>query len=441
MNITQNQAELSHARKWLKLGIAALAVGGLFSVLLVMARTPGVQELIPFRNFFKTALVVHVDLTILVWFLCFMGFASSLFFRSFSMINFSALLCMIAATIFMSLPPFMGDAMPLMNNYIPVLQTPLFIMAIALIFVSLVLVVLRNFSAWVLHIKSGEKPSVVNYAMISLSFSAFSALLCFALAGLEMPEYSRGYNYYEMLFWAGGHVLQILYAGCMMFCWLHLLQRLQILQPWHDRLFKILFLLNAIFASLGVILYLYSGVNDENYMSNFTIYKIAFAGFAPSIAWLAVSYALIKSDNLFIKNNRVILSFLLASLALFATGGIISTFIQGSNSIIPAHYHGMIVAVTLAVMGFVVVVLPDIGYGVVNNRWIFAQPIIYGVGQILHVIGLAWSGGYGAVRKSAETVTDPNIVIGMGMMGAGGMLAIIAGLIFVIVVGRRILKG
>ncbi|MBS1236058.1 MAG: cytochrome oxidase subunit, partial [Proteobacteria bacterium] len=58
---------------WLLLGLLALLCSGIFSVLLVLARTPGMQSLIPWADFFHTALVVHVDLSVLVWFLAFGG--------------------------------------------------------------------------------------------------------------------------------------------------------------------------------------------------------------------------------------------------------------------------------------------------------------------------------------------------------------------------------
>ena len=56
---------------WLAFGIAALAASGVFSLLLVAARTPGVKELFPAADFFRVALVAHVDLSVLVWFLAF----------------------------------------------------------------------------------------------------------------------------------------------------------------------------------------------------------------------------------------------------------------------------------------------------------------------------------------------------------------------------------
>ena len=51
---------------WLMLGLTSLVGAGIFSVLLVLSRTPMVQEMTPFVDFFRVALVVHVDLSVLV---------------------------------------------------------------------------------------------------------------------------------------------------------------------------------------------------------------------------------------------------------------------------------------------------------------------------------------------------------------------------------------
>ena len=67
----------SNARRlttgWLLLGLSALVIGGLYTILVVLSRTPFFQEIIPWVDFFRTALVVHVNLTVLVWFLAFAG--------------------------------------------------------------------------------------------------------------------------------------------------------------------------------------------------------------------------------------------------------------------------------------------------------------------------------------------------------------------------------
>ena len=59
-------AQRSLARAWLWLGMAALIGSGLFAILLVVSRTPGLQKLFPVADFFRLALVVHVDLSVLV---------------------------------------------------------------------------------------------------------------------------------------------------------------------------------------------------------------------------------------------------------------------------------------------------------------------------------------------------------------------------------------
>jgi len=124
---------------------------------------------------------------------------------------------------------------------------------------------------------------------------------------------------------------------------------------------------------------------------------------------------------------------------LFAAGGVIGAFISGNNVKIPAHYHGCIVGVTLALMGLVYLLLPKLGYRAPTGRLATWQPVLYGFGQLLHIVGLVWSGGYGVQRKVAgaeQVLRTPSEIAGMGLMGLGGAIAIIGGLLFVVVVLR-----
>jgi hypothetical protein len=58
-------------RAWLFLGVMALIGSGLLAVLLVLSRTPGIQDVFPLKDLFRAALVVHVDLSVAVWFMAF----------------------------------------------------------------------------------------------------------------------------------------------------------------------------------------------------------------------------------------------------------------------------------------------------------------------------------------------------------------------------------
>jgi heme/copper-type cytochrome/quinol oxidase subunit 1 len=131
---------------------------------------------------------------------------------------------------------------------------------------------------------------------------------------------------------------------------------------------------------------------------------------------------------------------LLSSVLLFAAGGVIGIFISGSNVRIPAHYHGCIVGVTLALMGLVYRLLPALGYAAPRGRLAIAQPWLYAVGQLMHITGLVWSGGYGVQRKVAgaeQVLRSTGEIAGMGLMGLGGAIAIAGGLLFVVVVLRE----
>jgi heme/copper-type cytochrome/quinol oxidase subunit 1 len=128
---------------------------------------------------------------------------------------------------------------------------------------------------------------------------------------------------------------------------------------------------------------------------------------------------------------------LAASLTLFAAGGVLAMAISGVNTIIPAHYHGSIVGVTLALMGLTYHLLPTLGLSLPAGRMARVQPWIYGSGQLLHIGGLAVSGAMGIQRKTAGTAQGLDTFgakAAMGVMGIGGLLAIVGGVLFVLVV-------
>lgn len=51
---------------WLKLGIISLGFAGLYSVVLVVLRTPQLASFFPNPHIFKSALIIHVDLSVLI---------------------------------------------------------------------------------------------------------------------------------------------------------------------------------------------------------------------------------------------------------------------------------------------------------------------------------------------------------------------------------------
>jgi heme/copper-type cytochrome/quinol oxidase subunit 1 len=134
---------------------------------------------------------------------------------------------------------------------------------------------------------------------------------------------------------------------------------------------------------------------------------------------------------------------LIASLALFGTGGIVGFAVHGSDVRIPAHYHGTIVGVTIAMMGLAYWLLPRLGFAAPPPRLATWQAYLYGGGQLLHIVGLVWSGGYGVQRKVADgAIVERTLeqIVGMGLMGAGGLIAIAGGMLFVAIAIAAVAK-
>ena len=66
--ITQSQNN-SLTNSWLKLGILSLGFAGLYSIILVVLRTPQLSSFFPNPHIFKSALIIHVNLSVLIWLL------------------------------------------------------------------------------------------------------------------------------------------------------------------------------------------------------------------------------------------------------------------------------------------------------------------------------------------------------------------------------------
>ena len=92
----------------------------------------------------------------------------------------------------------------------------------------------------------------------------------------------------------------------------------------------------------------------------------------------------------------------------------------------------------------VYLLLPRFGFAAPRSRLATWQPLLYGAGQMMHIAGLVWSGGYGVQRKVAgaeQVLRTPQETFGMGLMGVGGLVAIVGGFLFIVVVWRAVREG
>jgi cytochrome c oxidase subunit I len=264
------------------------------------------------------------------------------------------------------------------------------------------------------------------------------ALLAFAWSYAVLPGTLNGKAYYEILFWGGGHALQFTWTLLMLVAWLWLAGDCGARVPLSPRVALLMFALALASIFVTPYAYLAYDVASVEHRSLLTWAMRLGGGVAIVPVGLAVVMAMCNAPPAD-ATARPLRAALLASVTLFAAGGLIGVFISGSNVRIPAHYHGCIVGVTLSLMGLVFKLLPALGYSAPQGRLATVQPWLYAAGQLMHIAGLVWSGGYGVQRKVAgaeQVLRTPSEIAGMGLMGLGGAIAIVGGLLFVVVVLR-----
>jgi cytochrome c oxidase subunit 1 len=427
------------ARNWLMLSLAALLAAGVYSILLVLARTPAIQNLIPLIDFFHISLVVHVNLSVLIWLLSLAGVMWCLSSRK-ELKHWDRLSFWLATggTAIVIASPFLGADQPLMNNYVPLLQHPVFYTGLALFTAGISSHLLRSlFSRQ--HEKNLDGPGALRLGITISAIVTAIAVLAFLASLYGMPHEMAGQVYFEFLFWGGGHILQFAYTILMLIAWVMLASASDCRFVLTPRLTLTFLVLAALPVLTVPFLYVAHEVVSPGHRLAFTE-LMKYGGLSCLPLGLAVLSS-IRGAGPATGEGKHLRSTLYASITLFTAGGVLGFLISGLDIVIPAHYHGSTVGVTLAFMGLVYYLLPRLGFAALPERMAYWQPYIYGGGQLIHIIGLAWSGGYGVQRKTAgmaQGVDRLGEIAGMGLMGLGGLISVIGGLLFLIVAWRSI---
>lgn len=411
----KNKQSLDQTLTWAKIGVTALGISGLYSIILVFLRTPGISNLVANKDFFKTALIIHVDLSVLVWLLAgsVMIWLKNIVFSLPRFIHHAAFMGIILMAIS---PIFPGISTPVMNNYVPLLDNILFIAGLS-IFVTIILLI----SLIALSKIPGSHDEYAGFiGAIIFIISAMCIILSYQKLVDEISYPMDLHGFYEMLFWSGGHALQFLYMHTMYVIWITLVgprmfPRIQLLIMW----------VNVLAVAPLLPLHFICNIDSAEFIG-FCTEHMKYAG-GVSAACMICS---IIAEIIYSKKESSWLFGINFSLLLFTAGGVIGILIAGVNVTIPAHYHGSIVGISIAVM---TLVYATIELQPQEMKWARLQVIIYSIGQMMHIGGLAWSGGYGVLRKNPDMVLSMEAKISMGIMGLGGFIAIMGGLVFVVI--------
>src|SRR5580700_7172611 len=208
---------------WAWLAVGALAVAGVFALLLALSRIPGMEKT-PFWpiDFFYKGLVIHVVFSLLIWLQGVFAFLVSVATLKLAGDDVRAALlgrigqgAVLVAFPCLFAPAFLEGTQPELTNYIPIILHPAYdfgLLALALGVLAPVVRLLVNLPGRV----ASAPPFAV--AMALGGFVYVLALICFGAATVLLAHNGELASR-EELFWGGGHLLQFVYAALMMTNW------------------------------------------------------------------------------------------------------------------------------------------------------------------------------------------------------------------------------
>lgn len=449
--------DYSLTRRSMGLAIGSLLVAGCFSLLLIVGRMPVFSTWVSDPLFFKRCLVLHVDLALIVWFFSFAAALYSLLpgdpsshaaYRAGFAFAGCGVLTMIGGTM-------IPRTAPVLANYVPVIDNPVYVTGVALFFGGLLLCFVNER----LFIRSWEvtrdapafvwEPFCVTpdvaAALKTTALAYAVAITTFLVSWAATPRELETRAYYELIFWGGGHVLQVANAAAMLAVWLLLLSSLLKSAVLTPRTARVLFGLLLAPHLMGPLLTL-GGTTGATYRLGFT--RLMQFGIAPVVliilaiclrrlrqAWRSgvISKATFRDPRL--------IGFA-ASAALTITGFLMGSVIRNANTMIPAHYHASIGAVTVAFMAITYLLLKPLGFPLPSARLARLIPwqlCLFGFGQVVFAIGFGLGGMHGLSRKAygaEQHIRSVGELIGLGVMGVGGLIAVAGGLLFLFIMVR-----
>ncbi|MCW8835170.1 MAG: cbb3-type cytochrome c oxidase subunit I [Rhodospirillales bacterium] len=435
----------SELRGWALLAVAAIAIAGIYAVLMIVSRSPGAEKNFSWLlGFFHKGLVIHVVFSFVVWFLAVTGALLQLTAvriaggePRLNGLGRVGLWLSVAAFPLLFGPAFLQSAEASLNNYVPVLIHPAYYAGLALLGAGIVLGVIRLFAT----VRAASGPlDTVSGNVVRAALVYLVALVCIAAAWwLQRHEaVSGGYN--EDLFWGGGHVLQFVNTILLLVVW-YILGSVAYGAPLvSDRAHNAAGWLLMLFALLTPAFYIVFGAFSDEQRQAFTDLQYALGPSALLVAVASLAGAAMRGRTSIPWRNPAF-QCLFLSMGVFGLGGVFGFYVDGMDTRTPSHYHGMIGGVTLAYMGlFYAMILPVLGRPSAMRKTIAVQIMLYAFGQALQCVGLFMAGAPRKTAGAAQGLESAAEILGMRLNYMGGGLAILGGVLFVIVVGTALLK-
>lgn len=442
-------------RRWLALALGSLLLAGLLSLSVVLGRLPGLSRIIDDPLFFKRCLVVHVDLALVVWFYAFASALAALRAptRSGPAEKF-ALSAAVLGVLGICAGGLVRGAQPVLANYVPVIDHPLFLGGLALFFLGVLTFALRTVARPAARV-SGGLPDDAAVGVQACGVVLVLAGVTWLSARVALPAGLERHTFFEFSHWGAGHVLQVANVCAMLAVWLWLLDLATVRPLLSARAARRLF---AVLVAPHFIMPLLSwrGALHRDYIEGATL--LMRWGIFPVVLltlFLGVRHlrrhraatATAPADSL----ARLARAGFAASAGLTLLGFILGAMIRSSTTLVPAHYHASLGGITASFMAATYLLVkrfaretaPVSASVADGKRWRSArwQLVCFGVGQAVFALGFAIGGAYGLGRKTyagEQHIRSLGEQIGLGVMGLGGLFAAAGGVWFLVLVLRPV---
>ncbi|OGK82383.1 MAG: hypothetical protein A2X52_11330 [Candidatus Rokubacteria bacterium GWC2_70_16] len=429
---------------WLSLALASLVVAGIFAALAAAARTPVVYALFS-ANLFRLALTSHVTFAFTVWFVTFAGVlwvyvAWRANYPLSAGASWAALALASLGSAAMAVPAFLGTGQPYLNDYLPVIDQPFFWGGLILVGAGVSLQAAAYLAAALQGARRAQRQGAPPGTPEGLAMAAGALAMLLSVAAVALAwarlDASLPFGYsLRALVWGGGHILQYLHVTGMVAAWMVAIAvALGTVFPARRVLRMLLWVLLPFMIAAAAS---YLVWRPEALLINHLITVLTFGGLgAAGVPVFFMALAAVTAARRPLPWASPLFGGTVVSFALFAVGGVMGIFGFTQDTRVPAHYHGMVGAVTLAYMGLTPMLLEICGRRPWSERLTRWQPYLYGIGVLGIMLGMHWAGGHGAPRKTfGFTWANAQAILGMNIMGAGSVLAILGGLAFVVNMG------
>lgn len=416
--------------RWVSFAVFSLIFAGIFAFLVALTRTPFIQ-ILSSSSYFYSSLAGHVIFSIVIWL---MTFTVGIWHYSFPFIKKDPITfpLMIAGALLIAISAIFALGEPYLNNYVPVIGSPIFYLGLLMFGIGFFINALKYFPQALGNLVSEN--NMKQLASVSIMLSVLM-MLSLVPSFLRATQEGGMKLYFERAFWIPGHIQQFVNASVMLIGW-HFLLGTDGREGANSKWLKLanLFLL---FSSLPLLAGL---IGDPLSTSIKYIIIVAFGAGIGVPVLVHTGFVLRRFPK---KLTEIATLAMLFSIIVYYTGAIIAYGGFQSDLRIPAHYHGVVTAVTLSLMGVTYYIIKQVNGGVAFAKLAKIQPVVYGIGMLFLIVGMYWAGKLGAPRKTYgfEYSQNGHVLTALNVMGFGAVLAVIGGILFVLYAGVSIIKG